>query len=77
MPAKVRTNATWEKDRQRWSMAQHNHERQVINLWSIQLLHILDPRVSRGIAVTKLDIKSVLLSEKDIGRLGLRTVSPA
>jgi hypothetical protein len=29
-------------------------------------LLILDPRVSRGIAVTKLDIKSVLLSGNDI-----------
>jgi hypothetical protein len=25
-----------------------------LNSWSIQVLHILDPRVSRGIAVTKL-----------------------
>jgi hypothetical protein len=66
MPAKVKTETTWEKYRQCLSMTQHNHERQAVNLWSIQVLHILDPRVSRGIAVTKLDIKSVLLSGNDI-----------
>ena len=38
---------------------------------------MLDPRVSRGIAVTQLDIKSVLLSGNDIWRLGFRTISPA
>ena len=63
MPAEVRTDATWEKDRQRRSMTQHNHERQTVNLWCIQVLHILDPNVSQGIAVTKLTIKSVLLLE--------------
>ena len=47
-------------------MTQHNHERQALILWSIQVLHILDPRVSRGIAVTQLDIKCVLLSGNDM-----------
>jgi hypothetical protein len=31
MPAKVRKVTTWEKDRERWSMTQHNHERQAVN----------------------------------------------
>lgn len=44
-PAKVRTNTTWEKYRQRRSMTQQNHEGQAVNLWSIQGLLILDPRV--------------------------------
>ena len=66
MLANVRTDTTWEKDRQRRSMTQHNHERQTVNLWSIEVLHLLDPRVSRGIAVTNLDIKSVLLSGNDM-----------
>jgi len=60
MLAKVRTDTTWEKDRERWSTTQHNHERQAVNLWSMQVLLLPDFPVRRRIAVTQLDIKSKL-----------------
>jgi len=50
MPAKFRTDTTWNKYRQRRPMTQHNHGRQAVKLWSIQVLHILDPSVSRGMS---------------------------
>jgi len=45
MPANVRINTTREKYRQRRSMTQHHHEGQAVNLWSIQVLLIVDARV--------------------------------
>lgn len=77
MPEKVRTDTMWEKNKEHWSMTQHNHKKQAVNLWSMQVLLNLDTRVSRGIAVTQFDIKFVLLSGNDIWRLGFRTISPA
>jgi hypothetical protein len=66
MPAKVRTDTTWEKDREHRLMTQHNHERQAVNLWSIQVLHIIDLACHAEFAVTKLDIKSVLFFGSNI-----------
>jgi hypothetical protein len=45
MPAKFRTDTTWDKYRQPRPMTQHHYEGQAVNLWSIQVLLSLDPRV--------------------------------
>jgi len=45
MPANVGTNTTREKYRQRRSMTQHHPEGQAVNLWSIQVLLVVGPRV--------------------------------
>ena len=47
-------------------MTQHNHAKQAVSFWSIQVLYVLDPRVSREIAVTMVNIKSVLLSRNEM-----------